>query len=467
MDVYLGFKDADGKPSDALISQKTLFDTTEKHILAAGSLGWGKTDWLVLQAAIECMSFPRNVVILGRKTLMALKKSTLVSFFDLIDPAIIKRHDRSEQSITFLNDSKLFYMQLDESREAMQKVKSMNIGAVMVDQIEEISENVWIACIGQLRRKNASRRSFATANPNGHSWVWRRWIKNGGRKDYNCVEGKIWREGTPPPTSQKEVTPLHCDNPNLPWDYIADRLSQPERWVKRFVYGSWDNYEGLIWSEFDETTHVIKPFPIPKWWNKYVVLDHGHRNPTAVLFFAVDEKGVAYLYNTHYESDQWIDYHAEKIWQIVGNDTITRWLADPSIFHKRGGMASDMSIAGQYEDCGIFWESADNDVVAGIDRVSRYIKLDPISGKPKLFVFDNDNNVPFIEEIQDYTWQGYNLEGSKNAPEAPKKKDDHAMDALRYFINFADSADPSSQYNYAMDMMTARKQKDRGTWKIV
>ena len=220
MDIYLGFKDADGKPSAALSSQEKLMKTSSKHILAAGSLGWGKTDWLVLQAVIEALSFKRNVVVLGRKTLSALKKSTLVSFFDLIDPRLIKRHDRQEQSITFLNDSKIFYMQLDESREAMQKVKSMNIGSVCVDQIEEITENVWIACIGQMRRKNSSRRSFATANPNGHSWVWKRWIKKGGRKDYEAVEGAIWREGVPAPKNQTEVSPLYCDNINLPWDYI-------------------------------------------------------------------------------------------------------------------------------------------------------------------------------------------------------------------------------------------------------
>ena len=84
MDIYLGFKNADGDPSAALPSQEKLMKTTAKHILAAGSLGWGKTDWLVLQAVIEALSFKRNVVVLGRKTLPALKKSTLVSFFDLI-----------------------------------------------------------------------------------------------------------------------------------------------------------------------------------------------------------------------------------------------------------------------------------------------------------------------------------------------------------------------------------------------
>ena len=57
MDIYLGFKNADGDPSAALPSQEKLMKTTAKHILAAGSLGWGKTDWLVLQAVIEALSF--------------------------------------------------------------------------------------------------------------------------------------------------------------------------------------------------------------------------------------------------------------------------------------------------------------------------------------------------------------------------------------------------------------------------
>ena len=128
MEIYIGYKDADGEPSAALQSQRRLMETTDKHVLAAGSLGWGKTDWLVVQAITEAVSFKNNVILLGRKTLSALKKSTLVSFFDLVDPKLITRHDRAEQSITFINGSKIFYMQIDESREAMQKVKSMNLG---------------------------------------------------------------------------------------------------------------------------------------------------------------------------------------------------------------------------------------------------------------------------------------------------------------------------------------------------
>lgn len=465
MDIYVGFRGAEGEQSKALIKQKELLDSTEKHVLAAGSLGWGKTDWLMVQLIIEAISFERNIILLGRKTLGALKKSTLVSFFDIVDPRLIKRHDRSEQSIEFLNGSKVFYMQLDESREAMQKVKSMNIGAVFVDQIEEISDNVWIACIGQMRRKNASRRSFATANPNGHSWVWKRWIRKGGMKGYKWVQGQIWQDDVPPPTCQKEVTPMHCDNPYLPWDYIVDRLEQPERWVRRYVFGSWENFEGLVWSEFDEKTHMIESFDIPDWWNRYVVLDHGHRNPTAALFFAVDDENNIFLYDMHYQADEWIDHHAEQIWKKVGNDHISLWIADPSIWHVRGGMSTDVTIGGQYEEFGINWERADNDVGGGIDRVANYMSIDDRTGLPKFFVLDKDCMIPFVDEIQNYRWEDYK-EGIKNAPEKPLKKDDHAMDALRYFINYMEISKPISPKPHIPQWLL-KKQQQTSNWKTV
>ena len=74
-DIYIGFRNADSEPSPALPAQETLLNCRQKHVLAAGSLGWGKTDWLVVQVIIEAMSFKNNLIVMGRKTLAALKKS--------------------------------------------------------------------------------------------------------------------------------------------------------------------------------------------------------------------------------------------------------------------------------------------------------------------------------------------------------------------------------------------------------
>ena len=46
---------------------------------------------------------------------------------------------------------------------------------------------------------------------------------------------------------------------------------------------------------------------------------------------------------------------------------------------------------------------------------------------------------PFIEEITDYRWEDYGGD-KKNASEKPMKKNDHAMDALRYMINHIETS---------------------------
>ena len=278
------------------------------------------------------------------------------------------------------------------------------------------------------------------------------------------AKGAREREDIPGPKCQKDVTILHCANPYLPWDYIVDRLEQPKRWVRRYVFGSWDNFEGLVWSDFDENTHVIKPFEIPVWWHRYVVMDHGHRNPTAALFFAVSETNDIYLYDMHYKADEWIDFHAEEIWRKVGTQEITRWLADPSIWHVRGGMSTDVTIGAQYEEYGIYFEKADNDVAAGIDRVAKYMQLDDATQKPKFYVFDKPCMDPFIEEVTDYRWEDMGGD-KKNISEKPMKKNDHSMDALRYMINHIETSVRPQTKRIPPQWLQKKIKKDN--WKIV
>ena len=55
-------------------------------------------------------------------------------------------------------------------------------------------------------------------------------------------------------------------------------------------------------------------------------------------------------------------------------------------------------------------------------------------GSPSVFVSDRCKNL--IAEIPDYRWQDLSptAERDKDQPEAPRKKDDHAVDAFRYGI---------------------------------
>jgi hypothetical protein len=61
------------------------------------------------------------------------------------------------------------------------------------------------------------------------------------------------------------------------------------------------------------------------------------------------------------------------------------------------------------------------DVFTGICRVKEYLRRD--NGTGNIYIFDNCKNM--IEEFMGYSW----ADG-----DTPVKKEDHAMDELRYFV---------------------------------
>lgn len=460
VDAYIGFRDSDGNPSDPLPCQRQAIGLRreKKHILLAGSFGTGKTEWLCEEAVSDAVQFPGNEILMGRKKLDWFRTSTLPILLDAIPPALLLRHDKQNHIIeikTSAKPSKIYYRQLDSSRDALNQIKSMNLGLFAPDQVEELDEEVFNAASGRLRKIGTPRQSISSCNPAGHNFVWKQWIDKRGGEGYGYVESRMWAKDCPAPICQKDVNFATSDNPYLPWDYIASLLNDyPDHWLDRYVYCGWDNFEGLVYPMWDREIHVVKPFPLMDWWNRYVSLDHGHRNPTAVGWEAVDGDGNIYLYDSYYKAGEWPEYHAELIKaKSDRNGTYLEeatMIADPSIFSKQ----TEDPISEQYEEHGIYWEAANNDVSGGITRLASYLKLDPKlqsekypRGRPKFYVFDIPENRPFIEEIGEYAWDDMSVRSyDKNRPERPKKKNDHHMDRERYVINWiVDSNKPHSE----------------------
>lgn len=405
-----------------------------KHVVFAGGFGTGKTDAFIIEVLAQSLLIPGNLGLIGRKTIDSFKKSTLETLLRLAPPGSIIRHNKSDHEIEFINKSKIVYMQLDAGRDAVERIKSMNLGFFGVDQLEEIDNEVYLAAQGRLRRKGTNRCDFHTVNPAGHDWIWRQWVNgeapDGQVLEYGLVESITWPEGVEPPQSDAEVA-ASSDNPYLPADYIRTLLAYPERWKKRFVYCHWDSFEGLIWPEFREDLHVKPNRQIPRNWQRYVAMDYGYRNPTAILWAAVSPHGQIVIYDGHYQAEWRIQDHVPVIRAKCGNDVITDWLADPSI-SKQG--YDGKTIASEYAKFGIFWNSANNDVSAGINRVGEYLTPDE-SDKVRLIILSGNPILDeFLKEIGGYVWKDLKVANGQNDPEAPKKKNDHLMDVLRYLI---------------------------------
>ena len=219
-----------------------------------------------------------------------------------------------------------------------------------------------------------------------------------------------------------------ADNPFLKKSEIQlFESSLDEKQLESRRYGKFCVNEGLVYPEFDERIHVIAPFPIPFEWQDQISIDPGLNNPLSAHWYCTDYDGNVYVIAEHYEAKRDIDHHAERIRRI---SEALGWHTD---FKGRlcaliDSAANQRTLAGSKSVSELFYErginvnaNVDKNLFAGIARVKSYLKGE--NGKPRLYIFENCVNL--IRELKGYFWG----EG-----DVPKKRDDHALDELRYYL---------------------------------
>ena len=458
----IGYPKTETNPHRKPLAYQTLFhNSTAKYRLMSGGFGTGGTTALSIEMTYQLLTYPNNVGLLGRFDSVELEATTLAEFLDIMPKAAIKRHDTQKRIIYFWNGSKLIYMGLDDSRKAVNKIKSLNLGFACIDQLEEIGEEIFLALQGRLRRQNSERCFFAKCNPEGHNWAWSRFVKmpyddylasqnigkgvakkvidlikeaQGNRRIINTVIETISEAVN---LSVEQCMKIYersqyeyfgavtTDNIYLPPEYVNNLIATyPKKWLERYVWNSWDNFEGLIYNEF-KTRNNVETAYIPSSNDEHIFMyDYGYRNPACILFIAVDYDGIAHIYDEYYEAEKLISDHA---YALKSNKFYNRasFIADPSIkkAERDGGSVFDT----WNNDHSIWWQDANNDVRQGIDRVNELLKAKKIIVSKRC--------VNLIEEIGKYKWKQLKVGEEKNEYEEPVKKDDHAMDALRYFVN--------------------------------
>lgn len=226
---------------------------------------------------------------------------------------------------------------------------------------------------------------------------------------------------------------------NLP-EGEADRILQkfPEGSAERRVrvYGEHVSKTGLIYPEFDIDTHIVDDFKPwasgERWrqvWTLYRALDIGYRNPTACLFIAVNKDGEHFVFQEYYEAELKLDQHARNILAMSGKHPFRLTVVDPaaSATDPHTGTSS-LDFLTQH---GLICVPGNNDVVHGIAAVSEMLRVGK-SGRPRLFFCRGCANT--IREIRTYRWQdqGRSQVGRLDPREKPMKRNDHAMDTVRY-----------------------------------
>jgi PBSX family phage terminase large subunit len=414
-----------------------------------GGFGNGKTLAGAIKTYNHCLQKDAFFLV-GRRHATDLQDSTQRDFLQLFGH--MGKFSPGNKTFKFYDKdgprSEVIFRHLDD----LQSLTNMNLSGFWIDQAEEVSEDAFDFLIGRIRRPVDRREGFITFNMEGHNWIWRRFFKKIGR------DGKV----LPNAEDYSLVTASTLENKNnLPEDYLKGLLSQNEAYIKRFVYGSWDTFSGQIFDEFSPLIHVVEPFPIPSGWEKIRGIDHGQsgEHATGCLWAAVDYVGNVYIYMEYKKYNDIVSNHAKMINQMsqvnidgqVVADYYNYTVIDPST-HAKNKVSKDgysFSVADEYSEHGIATIGGQNDVIAGINRVKEYLKVDPlhyhpfkqmdgepILGAPHLYIFSSCAEL--IEEIQQYKWkQAFGANTNTDADdikERPRKKNDHLVDPLRYII---------------------------------
>lgn len=219
-----------------------------------------------------------------------------------------------------------------------------------------------------------------------------------------------------------------ADNPYLDKEEIERlTLTLDKAEIESRRYGKFRSNSGLVYPEFDESVHVVEPFDIPYEWQDMLSIDPGLNNPLSCHWYAVDGDGNVFVTAEHYEAGKDPDYHCEAIrricaalgWRSLPSGKIAA-LIDSAATQRT--LACSKSVAELFYEKGIAVNTKVNkDLFAGIARVKSYLRGS--DGKPRLYIFSSCRNL--IREIKSYWW----AEG-----DTPRKKDDHALDELRYYL---------------------------------
>lgn len=280
--------------------QSLAYLTEATEILYGGAAGGGKSHLIRVAAISWCADIPGLQVYLFRRISGDLAKNHMEgasSFPALLDEWVSAKHVKinySDNSIEFWNGSKIFLCHCQYEKDKL-KYQGAEIHVLLVDELTHFTDSIYRYLRGRLRLgglqlpekyKGMFPRIICGSNPGGvgHNWVKAAFVDQGPMviERMPKAEGGMFRQYIPA---------LLDDNPTLTEndpDYVdrLEGLGNPAL-VKAMKSGDWNIIDGGMFDDlWDEKTHVLEPFEIPKSWRVDRSFDWGSSKPFSVGWWA-------------------------------------------------------------------------------------------------------------------------------------------------------------------------------------
>ena len=213
-------------------------------------------------------------------------------------------------------------------------------------------------------------------------------------------------------------------------DALAKWAGTPEEGAR--LYGTFVRRSGLVYPLWKPSTHIVKPFTIPRYWTRVISIDPAATGITAGLWLAVSPEGDYFAHKEYYERERTVIEHAKAMMMLVAGEPVDYWLLDPTWGGQRNA-ENHKNGAQLYREAGIPVRLPDVGKDFGLNVSREYINatVTPGSRHPKFYCFEGLPN--FVHEISHYTWDTF-LKGEQKgqSKEKPRKRNDHLLNAMQY-----------------------------------
>ena len=354
------------------------------------SIGYGFTRWMV-----SCFDGPTNF-LLAAPTLTQVREVMFEAMYEACDfwgiPYVPYRSDRKHAQV---GPFKVYGFSAD-SKNDQRRVRGLTLGGAWLDEASDIQEEFLDTVVE--RCSLGERKIVISTNPKGpYHWLKLRFIDQRSED----VKRIAWR---------LEDNPYGVDA-----EYIETlKRTLQGATLRRDVYGEWTAESGLVYPNF---TPNAPPLGEPAEY--HLAMDFASSSVSHALLVGVWPGG-----RQAWVVDEWRwdgrvrgeltpDEQARRIRVWLDGVQPKRVFVDPAASHMRVALSR----------VGLAAVAAENEVLAGIYAVQAWLAEERLGVSPRC--------VETVRELGGYAWDPKAMETGEDKP---VKANDHACDALRYWV---------------------------------
>lgn len=373
-------------------------------IIADGAIRSGKTISMSLSFILWAMRnyTGQNFALCG-KTIGSLQRNVVSPLKQMVLSIGYDIRERRGDNLLIISDGQTenyFYLFGGKDESSQDLIQGITLAGAFFDEVALMPESFVLQATARCSVEGS--KWFFNDNPEGpEHWFYKEWIQE---------------------KENKNLIYLHFDlddNLTLSED-IKSRYRSMYSGVfyDRFILGQWVMAEGVIYDMFDKERNTaayedIKDGLIGEY---YVSCDYGTQNATCFLLWRQHENRKWYCLKEYYYSgrdnmrQKTDDEYLHDMRDFLQGIVPKRIIVDPSA----------ASFITALHKAGYPVKHANNDVLDGIRLVGTKLNTQEI------VICRECRNT--IREFGEYVWK------PNAVPDTPIKENDHAMDALRYFV---------------------------------